>query len=574
MKVLNTVSDLQEVSPTVGQVTSTKGYTTAGDGGGATYLIKTAVDYAGTPDGYGDHSLANGNVAVLQTEGSVNARQFGATGDGSTDDTAALQAAVIAAKNGSLFIPAGAYRITSVIRVDTLVGFAANDTINIYGPGQTGGVGAGQNLATIKADGDIVAFTFTDAGGYKGSMANLTIENITNPYGGSSNVTYNSPNSVGIRVRDAFQMAFTNVAVERFGTGWLVDNEVAFTEGTTFLNCYAKWNKKGFKFKRNNGAATESFSHTSMVQCKCQIGRDSATGQWQDGLVVEGDGTNAASLYNGFLQLQIWTGDLTGGGTIGNMVKLANKGRIDKSSVFFTFEKIGNIDIGLDSFFSRCHTIMASLDLSHVNVVDANTTAGNRFRTSFIADVNINANAHSDSNWDNRGIQAAQVQGVHVDGGGAAGYGFIKGTGVNSPLMQCINGGGNGFFFQKLDPTTLEVGAVTVAKIDHTGKIYPGYGDGTSEVTNVSVGITQGSGAPASLTAGSLYLRNNTDWGTDATPLWAGRSGTGVFPMQAIHYRSARPSTPVLGQMMFDSLVGKPIWWDGTNWVDAAGATV
>jgi hypothetical protein len=36
----------------------------------------------------------------------------------------------------------------------------------------------------------------------------------------------------------------------------------------------------------------------------------------------------------------------------------------------------------------------------------------------------------------------------------------------------------------------------------------------------------------------------------------------------------ARPATPTLYQGYFDATLGKPIWWDGTTWVDATGATV
>jgi len=93
-QIFDTKAALVAASITAGLTARTRGYTTAGDGGGATYLIKTAVDYAGTPDEYGDHTLANGNVAVLQTEGSVNVKQFGATGDGSTDDALSIQAAI------------------------------------------------------------------------------------------------------------------------------------------------------------------------------------------------------------------------------------------------------------------------------------------------------------------------------------------------------------------------------------------------------------------------------------------------------------------------------------------------
>ena len=30
----------------------------------------------------------------------------------------------------------------------------------------------------------------------------------------------------------------------------------------------------------------------------------------------------------------------------------------------------------------------------------------------------------------------------------------------------------------------------------------------------------------------------------------------------------------VIGQMFFDTTLGKPIWYDGTNWVDATGTSV
>jgi len=35
-----------------------------------------------------------------------------------------------------------------------------------------------------------------------------------------------------------------------------------------------------------------------------------------------------------------------------------------------------------------------------------------------------------------------------------------------------------------------------------------------------------------------------------------------------------RPVGPALGQRFFDTTLGIPIWFDGTNWVDATGSTV
>lgn len=89
-----TVSAMTAASIGAGRVVTTKGYHTAGDGGDASYYVKTFADYGGTPDEYGDLTLANGNVAVLQHDGEVSLRQFGAKGDGSTDDAPAIQAAL------------------------------------------------------------------------------------------------------------------------------------------------------------------------------------------------------------------------------------------------------------------------------------------------------------------------------------------------------------------------------------------------------------------------------------------------------------------------------------------------
>ena len=36
-----------------------------------------------------------------------------------------------------------------------------------------------------------------------------------------------------------------------------------------------------------------------------------------------------------------------------------------------------------------------------------------------------------------------------------------------------------------------------------------------------------------------------------------------------------RPSTGLLvGQFYFDTTINRPIWWDGTNWINAAGTVV
>lgn len=37
---------------------------------------------------------------------------------------------------------------------------------------------------------------------------------------------------------------------------------------------------------------------------------------------------------------------------------------------------------------------------------------------------------------------------------------------------------------------------------------------------------------------------------------------------------AARPSVTAVGMMVFDTTLGKPIWWNGAVWKDATGTTV
>lgn len=93
IEIFATVATLAATSVNSGLTVNTQGYTTAGDGGGATYLIVTSGAFGGAPDEQGDHTLANGNIAVLQIEGAFNIRQFGIVIGDAAANTLAIQAA-------------------------------------------------------------------------------------------------------------------------------------------------------------------------------------------------------------------------------------------------------------------------------------------------------------------------------------------------------------------------------------------------------------------------------------------------------------------------------------------------
>ena len=117
----DTLADLQADDNLVaGDFVETYGYYAKGDKGGAKYIISDT-----TPVGYYE-TLKSGLYAELIIEDSMNIRQFGAKGDGSSDDTNAVQTAINTATN--IYVPEGTYMIKS------------DDGVNTTGPYNHGNV--------------------------------------------------------------------------------------------------------------------------------------------------------------------------------------------------------------------------------------------------------------------------------------------------------------------------------------------------------------------------------------------------------------------------------------------------
>lgn len=113
----NNVADMKLFNLDPNTIAATKGYYGVGDKGQAEYLVKTAAQATldgDIIDGLGNHTLANGNVAIIQILDTINLRQYGATGDGVTDDTPSFTA-VEAQDANNIFIPDGIYSIDGVI---------------------------------------------------------------------------------------------------------------------------------------------------------------------------------------------------------------------------------------------------------------------------------------------------------------------------------------------------------------------------------------------------------------------------------------------------------------------------
>lgn len=113
------------------------GATTAGDA--AADAASQIATHTAATDPHGDRAYADSRIAVDW----VNVKKtYGATGNGATDDTAALQAAITA--GGSLYLPAGSYLLNGASGLSitgnavTLRGAGAEATKIVIGSGFTG----------------------------------------------------------------------------------------------------------------------------------------------------------------------------------------------------------------------------------------------------------------------------------------------------------------------------------------------------------------------------------------------------------------------------------------------------
>lgn len=497
------------------------------------------------------------DVNTVTYKGTVSVKLFGAKGDGVTDDTAAIQAAINACPGKELYFPAGRYVITSQLFVGAPT-YSAGQTIRIRGEGPYNSV--------IAANGNFTALLVQDSAGTKGGAYDIGFIQTGNNYLGGGAVTFTYPASVGIKLRDVFQFELDNVIVEQFGTGLQINNYSYWSEGTFTKNFWARNNKIGVHFLREN-TGTDSFSHTQMVGLKIQIPKDNATGKWQTGLKVEGlpAGAGAVQIYNGYIQGNFWTGD--GTGTVGNLAEyiwLTSKGRITESFVAVSFERFGKLVIDDTSYFSNCHTFFSSIDASQVTLTDNNISKNTKFRSQYRGNINLNAVNMSVANWQGTGVTASMRQGMQDSS--ATGFHFGTGAGLSFPFATSLNGSGNGFFYGTTPD--YEDNVTWRFKVDPNGNVYP-------KITTAY--LTSGNGASSGLPAGAMHMRADTDRAVDLSPVWVGLGGGVEVPLATVRATSTagRPSAAQIGTPVYDTTLGKPVWYHGGGvWHDAAGAAV
>lgn len=166
----------------------------------------------------------------------VSVKDFGATGDGTTDDTAAIQAAVNSLTRGTVWFPAGNYRLTTNVNCKSNVNMQGENarifcTLSWASYGKFFNI---SGLSNVKVSG----FIF-DAGG------TWTATPFANPYGGGNSVGFTN-NHVGIDINyPSTNITIANNTFTGLARGVLmtysenihIDNNTFTTMGVAGLAC-------------------------------------------------------------------------------------------------------------------------------------------------------------------------------------------------------------------------------------------------------------------------------------------------------------------------------------------------
>lgn len=265
-ETVDTVFDLISLSLPSGTLIFTRGYTSVGDGGGGKYLIRTSGEFGGTPDEIGDHTIANSNVAELQTDFYIFVEQYGTVHDGTTDDASKIQAALDKGESVQRPVMLGPYRYGNS-------GLNLAEGAKLLGMGMADNSGIGTWLIptganwNITIDGEWVGFDSRrsiDIDGVNMECFSSALGGINADFwtrGVLRNCFIRGNTGVGVNLINSYNLQFQNVIIDGPTTGFVHDiktspNDV-FSGQSYFMGCDF-WNCTiGFDYKASDNVMAE-----------------------------------------------------------------------------------------------------------------------------------------------------------------------------------------------------------------------------------------------------------------------------------------------------------------------------
>lgn len=216
-----TISALRALNPSIAPNIYVTGYYSPGDGGGGEFYSVTGaapttyIDNGGSiivPTG-GDGSSAwlrfNTNATTKAFNGIIDVRTFGAKGDGITNDTAAIQAAVNCG-SADIYFSAGTYLIAATAGV----GVTISSSMTLFGEGDT---------SIIKSIPTLIGFDyysnnlFTTVTG----LDNLTFDNLTFDGSGTGSGGGGAVSEYSlILTYNVQKLVFSNLTITEYSGSW------------------------------------------------------------------------------------------------------------------------------------------------------------------------------------------------------------------------------------------------------------------------------------------------------------------------------------------------------------------
>jgi len=207
-------------------------------------------------------SGAVGRTVHQKLQDLVSVKDFGAKGDGTTDDTTAIQAAIYYAQTngGCVYLPAGVYIISSSLNVQINSSGLPFTRPSIRGDG----AGATTILQTANASGLVIT-------GYTSNPADyMDLEDFT--LQGKSGANYGS----GISFSDSAFVNIDNVEVLGWETGVYGIDSLSMT----FTRLVSRFNTNGFRFESSGSGVGYTSEPNAITFLGCTIGNNTNYGGW------------------------------------------------------------------------------------------------------------------------------------------------------------------------------------------------------------------------------------------------------------------------------------------------------
>lgn len=538
------IAALKALTPSAGDAVNVLGHYAAGDGGGGAWYYNGAST-----------ATANGGTIVAPNagdgrwlraySGAVNVRWFGAKGDGTTDDTAAIQAAldlVYSAGGGTVFFPLGQYATTAPLLLKSAAsdGGYSHPPVIIRGDGNTATAIVKSGTTTALSQDAAVIVVKGSTGVRTDSWASVGFENILIQNNSNGATTYAVHAYKGARLiashakfacleeaGDHNRYAFYcyDMWSSRFSDCTFVGDYGFFMSSTgtsiVLMNTFAKTTKIAYQMRGIystliNTCADGCYGtvYKFMGSCSCtNLGAESPTAD------IVMDFSSASVVID---QATLWQPE-------------SDTGRFIKSSG-------SKIQIGQ----LRCYQF-TGVTRGYLWYEVATTQL-------LIEELVLTGSGNKFKYFDDNPSVATDANAIRIYSGDMA-----RANGLVSVM-----------------PWRFDYWDWYVETPTHPlNNIHIGLKDPTVNAKGDSVSA-QGGGTPDGFYLCSDFSeRPVLGWGRHTHSASGLSNGSNWYvPFILSGTTANRPAWQTAGMVYFDTTLGKPIWWSGSAWVDAAGTSV